>query len=145
MNNLSDFYDVVKDFAEDHDMINQFMFVGSEEELEVVDFKYRTFIMIPSASNISRELNRPIYTLSFDCIIIDKYPYHDEKSMMKCIEENMFVAGQFQDFLIQSDENVEVGDAEIGSLGNDDYNVSTVLFTSDVSFARSPYKKTVIS
>jgi hypothetical protein len=126
-------------------MINQFLFVGSEEEIEAVEFSYRTFIMIPSSSNISRELNRPIYTLSFDCIIIEKYPYHQEEAMMKCIEENMFVAGQFQDFLIQSDENIEVGDAEIGSLGNDDYNVSTVLFTVDVSFARSPYTKTIIS
>jgi hypothetical protein len=145
MTNLSGFYDVVKAFAADHDMINQFLFVGSEEEIEAVEFSYRTFIMIPSSSNISRELNRPIYTLSFDCIIIEKYPYHQEEAMMKCIEENMFVAGQFQDFLIQSDENIEVGDAEIGSLGNDDYNVSTVLFTVDVSFARSPYTKTIIS
>jgi len=144
MTNLSGFYDVVKGFATDHSMINQFLFVGSEEEIEAVEFDYRTFIMIPSSSNISRELSRPIYTLSFDCIIIDKYPYHEEKAMMKVIEENMFVAGQFQDFLIQSDENVEIGEAEIGSLGNDDYNVSTVLFTVDVSFARSPYTKSII-
>lgn len=145
MTNLSGFYDLVKDFSDNHDMIDQFLFVGSEEEIQSVEFSYRTFIMIPSSSNISRELNRPVYTLSFDCIIIDKYPYNQEVSMMKCIEENMFVAGQFQDFLIQENENVEVGEAEIGSLGNDEYNVSTVLFTIDVSFARSPYVKDIIN
>lgn len=145
MTNLSGFYESVKDFSANNDMINQFIFVGSEEELESIEFNYRTFVMIPSSSNISRELNRPIYTLSFDCVIIDKYPYQQETSMMKCVEENMFVAGQFQDYLIQNNENVNVGEAEIDNLGNDSYNVSTVMFTIDVDFARSPYVKSIIS
>lgn len=145
MTNLSGFYDVVKGFAANHDMINQFLFVGSEEEIEAVEFDYRTFIMIPSSSNISRELSRPIYTLSFDCIIIDKYPYHQEEAMMKIIEENMFVAGQFQDFLFSQDDEIEIGQLDIESIGGDTYNVSSVMFTVDVSFARNPHIKDIIS
>ena len=34
MTNLSGFYESVKDFSANNDMINQFIFVGSEEELE---------------------------------------------------------------------------------------------------------------
>ena len=145
MTNLSDFYDLVKGFADDHDMVNQFLFIGSEEELDMIEFDYKTFIMIPANSNISRTLNRPIYTLSFDCVVIDKYPYDNEVSMMKIIEENLFLAGQFQDFLTAKDDEIEIGQVDIESIGGDDYNVSSVMFTVDVSFARSPHIKEIIS
>ena len=145
MNNLSAFYDLAKGFASSHDMINQFLFIGSEQELDNIEFEYRTFIIIPESSNISRDDNRPVYNISFDCLIIDRYIYKNETSLMKCVEENMFVAGQFQDFLIQSNENVDFEDIEIGSLGNDDYNVSTAMFGVSIVFARSPYTKGIIS
>lgn len=145
MNNLSGFYDLTKSFCDSHPMINQFLFIGSEEELNEIEFDYRTFIIVPERSNISRDGNRPIYSISFDCLIIDKYVYKSEQSLMKCVEENMFVAGQFQDYLIQNNENVDFDDIEIGGGGNEDYNVSTAMFTVNIDFARSPYTKGIIS
>ena len=145
MTNLSGFYDLTKSFCDSHPMINQFLFIGSEEELDAIEFDYRTFIIVPESSNISRDGNRPIYNISFDCLIIDKYVYRNEQSLMKCVEENMFIAGQFQDHLIQSNENVDFQDIEIGSLGNYDYNVSTAMFGIDIDFPRSPYTKGIIS
>ena len=41
MTNLSDFYDLVKGFANDHDMVNQFLFIGSDEELDMIEFDYK--------------------------------------------------------------------------------------------------------
>jgi len=145
MTNLSDFYALVKSFAEDHMMVNQFLFVGSEEELDKIEFEYKTFIVIPSTSNISRTLNRPVYTLGFDCIILDKYPYDNEVSMMKTIEENLFLAGQFQDYLFQQNEDIEVGEISIDNLGTDTYNISSVMFTVEATFGRAPYVKGIAS
>lgn len=145
MTNLSDFYKSVNTFCDDHDMVNQFLFIGSEEELDSKEFDYRTFIVIPSKSNISRTLNRPVYTLSFDCIIIDRYILDNSLSMMKTIEENLFISGQFQDYLIQEDEDVDFGEIEIDSLSTDEYNISSVMFTVDIDFARAPYVKDIIS
>ena len=145
MTNLSGFYDLAKSFCDNHPMVNQFLFIGSEEELNEIEFEYRTFIIVPERSNICREGNRPIYNISFDCFIIDRYIYKDEKSLMKCVEENMFVAGQFQDYLTQNNEGVDFDDIEIGSMGNDDYNVSTAMFTINTDFARSPYVKEIAS
>ena len=52
MTNLSGFYESVKDFSANNDMINQFIFVGSEEELESIEFDYRTFVMIMPSQQI---------------------------------------------------------------------------------------------
>lgn len=139
MNNLSAFYQLVKDFTDAHHMINEFLFLGSEQELENRQFNYRTFVMIPSTSNISRDLSRPVYTLSFDCAILDKCPPNDEVALIKSTEENLFVAGQLQDYLIQQDENCYIEDIDVVNYITEDENVTSAMFEVTVSFARKNY------
>lgn len=139
MNNLSEFYGVVKDFCSNHNMINQFMLLGSERDLEGTEFNYRTFVMIPSRSNISRDLARPLYTLTFDCVILDKCKGEDELSSIQSTEENLFVVGQLQDFLIQQDENCYVEDVDVENYVTEDSNVTSVYFELTMSFARKNY------
>jgi hypothetical protein len=139
MNNLSGFYQLVKDFCEDHNMINEFLFLGSEEELSNREFNYRSFVMIPSSSNISRDLSRPIYTLSFDCAILDRCSPNNELELLKSTEENLFVAGQLQDYLIQQDENCYIEDVDVASFLSEDENVTSAMFEVIVSFGRKDY------
>lgn len=139
MNNLSGFYQLVKDFCEDHNMINEFLFLGSEEELSNREFNYRSFVMIPSSSNISRDLSRPIYTLSFDCAILDRCSPNNELELLKSTEENLFVAGQLQDHLIQQDENCYIEDVDVASFLSEDENVTSAMFEVMVSFGRKDY------
>jgi len=139
MNNLSDFYQLVKDFCNDHNMINEFLFLGSEQELENREFNYRTFVMIPSNSNISRDLSRPIYTLSFDCALLDKSIGDSEIALVKSTEENLFVVGQLQDYLIQQDETCYIDDVDVVNMISDDENITSAMFELTMSFARKNY------
>ena len=139
MNNLSDFYQLVKDFCNDHNMINEFLFLGSEQELENREFNYRTFVMIPSNSNISIDLSRPIYTLSFDCALLDKSIGDSEIALVKSTEENLFVVGQLQDYLIQQDETCYIDDVDVVNMISDDENITSAMFELTMSFARKNY------
>jgi len=51
MKNLTDLYEQIKDFADNHPMVNEFLLVGSEEEIESITFNYRTLILMPFGSN----------------------------------------------------------------------------------------------
>jgi len=139
MNNLSDFYQLVKDFCENHNMINEFLFLGSEQELENREFNYRTFVMIPSNSNISRDLSRPVYTLSFDCALLDKSIGDSEIALVKSTEENLFVVGQLQDYLIQEDETCYIDDVDVVNMISEDENITSAMFELTMSFARKNY------
>ena len=96
MNNLTQFYKLLKGFCEDHNMINEFFLLGSSEDLDAREFDYRTFVMIPSASNISRDFANPVYSLTFDCVVIDKCVSQDDLASIISTEENLFVVGQTQ-------------------------------------------------
>lgn len=141
MNNLTDFYGVLKDFCNDHHMINEFLFLGSEQDLENREFNYRTAIFIPSKSNVSREISRPIYTLTFDVAILDRCPPSDELALVQSTEENLFVVGQLQDYLIQQDENCYIDDVDVVNYLTEDENVTSAMFEVTVSFARKNYNK----
>ena len=68
MNNLTQLYQQIKGFAEDHLMINEFLLISSEDELSQRELNYRAMIMLPLEANLSRELSNPIYTLDFGII-----------------------------------------------------------------------------
>ena len=139
MKNLTVFYNTIKGFCDDHNMINQFMLLGSERELNSEDFDYRTFVMIPNRSNISRDLARPVYTLTFDCAILDKCDGNSELSSITSTEENIFVVGQLQDFLTATDENCYIEDIDVENYVTEDNNVTSVYFELTVAFARKNY------
>ena len=42
MNNLYDIYSVIKTFADDHNMVNEFVYIKTEDELSNKEFNYRT-------------------------------------------------------------------------------------------------------
>ena len=139
MNNLLSIYEKIKQFCDDNHMINEFLLLGSPNEVGSREFNYRSFIMIPSNSSMSRDLSRPIYTLSFDCTILDKCSSDSELSFVASTEENLFTVGQLQDFLIQEDEGCYIDEVEVGSFYNEDDNVTAAYFELTVSFARKNY------
>ena len=85
MNNLTDLYNEIKNFAESHEMVNEFIFAVSEDDLQHHNFNYRTMVMVPSSSNLSRDLNSPVYTLSFSVVLLDKSIKDDSLSSIKSI------------------------------------------------------------
>ena len=139
MNNLTELYEEIKSFSDNHNMVNQFIMVASEDDLQQYDFEYRTLVMIPSSSNLSRDLNSPVYTLSFTLVVIDRTVLNDELASINSIEENIFVIGQLQDKLLQLNRDVVFNDIDLISSALEDYNVTTAFCDFDVVLPRNPY------
>jgi len=145
MKNLTDLYEQIKEFAENHPMVNEFVLVGSEEELQNREFNYRSLILMPSGSNISRDLNRPTYNLDFFLVLFDRIDSFDGFQIIKSSEENVFVVGQLQDFLMQwaNDINVDFNNIDIINTRGDDYNITSALCEFSIELPRSPYIKDI--
>jgi hypothetical protein len=136
MRTLLEFYDMVRDFAEAHTMINEFGVLGNEEELAGMEFNYRSMQLLVSKANISRALNAPSYTMEFSIIILDKTIEDDDRAELMAAEENMFVISQFQDYLIQQDATVDFEDIDFVTIEGDDHNIVTAYSTFIVTFER---------
>lgn len=145
MKTLSDLYGEVKTFAESHPLVNEFVLVSSEEDLETREFEFRSLVLIPSRSNISREANRPIYEITFSVVVFDRVDRKEDLSIILSSEENIFVIGQLQDYLLQElgDSDVEFNDIDIVNAAGTDYNVTSAVCEFTVALPRSPYIKTI--
>jgi hypothetical protein len=144
MNNLLELYDLTKDFADRHRMIAEFGVLGSEEEIGSIDFEYRSMQLVVSSSNISRELNRPTFQLTFSLIVMDKTVADDARARLMSTEENIFVIGQYQDYLLQLDNDVQFEEVEVVSVdGEDDYVVTVAYCDFSVNFARKGYNNAI--
>lgn len=143
MNNLYDTYNVIKEFAETHNMINEFVYARSEEELNHLEFNYRSLVVLPLEANITRQLNNPIYTLDFAVIVLDKTSRSSDYESVISIEENIFVIGQLQDYLIQQGMDVDFENIELYTAMGDDYNISSSTAEFSINIARTPYIKDI--
>jgi len=143
MNNLVRLYDYIKTFSEDHKMVNEFIMVGSEDEINDLVFNYRTLVMMPLEASLSRELNSPIYTLGFSIIVIDKIPSDNEIAYIMSSEENINVIGQLQDHLLQNDLDVSFDNVELSSGMSKDYNVTIAMADFSVNLSRGTYRKDI--
>lgn len=143
MNNLTELYGEIKSFADNHNMVNQFIMTASEDDLQQYDFDYRTMVMIPSSSNLSRDLNSPVYTLSFTLVVLDRTLEDDSLASIQSIEENIFVVGQLQDKLLQLEKDVVFNDIELISSVFEDYNITTAFCDFDVVLPRNPYVRSI--
>lgn len=143
MNNLTELYGEIKSFADNHNMVNQFIMTASEDDLQQYDFDYRTMVMIPSSSNLSRDLNSPVYTLSFTLVVLDRTLEDDSLASIQSIEENIFVVGQLQDKLLQLGKDVVFNDIELISSVFEDYNITTAFCDFDVVLPRNPYVRSI--
>ena len=137
MRTLLEFYDITKAFADGHLMINEFGLLGSEEELQGLDFKHRSMQLIVANSNISRELNAPTYSIEFSVVMLDKTISDDDRAELQAIEENLFVVSQFQDYLLQQDISVEFDEVDFVTVEDDDYNIVVAYSNFSVTFERS--------
>lgn len=132
-------YDLTKSFAEKHRMVNEFGVLGSEDELGSKDYDYRSMQLLVQKSNISRELNSPVYQLDLSIIVVDRVGLDDDRQMLLSTEENIFVIAQYQDYLLQHDNDVTFEDIEVVGVELDDYNVTTAFSNFTVRFGRKAY------
>lgn len=143
MNNLIKLYSEIKAFADNHNMINEFILVGSEDDLQSRVFNYRTLVMLPLEANLSRELNNPVYELDFGVIVIDKCPLDNDLAFISSSEENIFVIGQLQDYLLQGGKDVNFDSVELTTGMAEDHNIAVAMADFTVRLARQPYVRDI--
>ena len=141
MNNLYDIYTILKGFADDHNMINEFVYAKSEDDLNNLEFDYRSIILITLEANITRQLNSPVYTLDFGVIVLDKVPVRDDYASIRSTEENIFVIGQLQDYLLQQNIDTDFESVDLYTSVGEEYNITSATADFSVTIARKPYIK----
>lgn len=145
MNNLTELYSKIKSFADDHNMVNEFFVANTEDDLNNREFNFKTLALLLLEANISRDLNSPIYTLDFGAIVIDKIGEDDDLESIISSEENLFVIGQLQDYLIQEGYDVDFGEVELVSAMGEEYNITSAMSDFSVVLARKPYTRGIDS
>ena len=72
-------------------------------------------------------------------IVLDKAIYGDDANAVNVIEENIFVIGQLQDYLIKEDYSVDFENIDIMTMNDENYTVSSAIADFSVQLARKPY------
>ena len=93
MNDLKAIYNKLLEFGDNHNMVNQTLFLMTEDELEHLDIDFRCIIFIVSTSNIGRDLNSPTYGIDFEIMVMDKTDRFDNLRTFESVQENIFVIG----------------------------------------------------
>ena len=124
-------------------MVNEFGVLGSEDDLGTKDYEYRSLQLLVQKSNISRELNNPVYHLELSIIVIDRINPDDDRQMMLSTEENIFVISQFQDYLLQHDNDLSFEDIEVVGVDLEDHTVTTAYSNFTVRFSRKTFENEI--
>lgn len=135
MTTLFDFYQQLKGFVEGHRMINKFKVVGSIEEVDTMNVDARSLFISVESSNISHRLNTNKVT--FALFVVDKCLSDDQESLVISMQENLFVVGQVQDFILSLDNDVEFEEVSIAQAPNDDYNLTAAVCSFEVDFDKN--------
>ena len=143
MNNLRGIYEAIKDFGERHEMVNEVILVKSEDELESREFNYRTMVVVPIEANISREDNSPVYYIDLGVVMVDKVPSDNDEANINSIDENIFIIGQLQDHLEQTEYDVDFGNVDLNSESLDSYNITTAMADFTFTLVRKPFNRTI--
>jgi len=113
MNNyISTFSKDLKNFADEHRMLDAVKFIGGEAELDNMVFDSKTLLVSMLSANLDNEDGRPVYDVEYVIAIIDKSP-NGLYGNSSTVEENLFVMSQLQDYLQQEGWSVVFGDVDI--------------------------------
>ena len=75
---------------------------------------------------------------------MDKTVAGDPRARLLSTEENIFVIGQYQDYLLQQDNDVEFEDIEVVSIDDsDDYVITVAYCDFGVNFSRKGYTNAI--
>jgi hypothetical protein len=135
MTTLFDFYKQIKGFVEGHRMIEKFNIIGSIEEVDTINVDARSLFISIESSNISHRNNTN--TVTFALFVVDKCLSDDQDSLVISTQENIFVVGQVQDFILSLDNDVEFDEINMAQSPSGDYNLTAAICTFSVDFDKN--------
>lgn len=116
-------------------MIRVFKVIGSIEEVDTMNVDARSLFISVESTNISHRNNTSKVT--FALFVVDKSFSDDEDALVLSMQENIFVIGQVQDFILSIDNDVEFGEVTIAQAPSTDYNLSAAVCTFEVDFDKN--------
>lgn len=116
-------------------MIRVFKVIGSIEEVDTTNVDARSVFVSVESTNISHRNNTSKVT--FALFVVDKSISEDEDALVLSMQENIFVIGQVQDFILSIDNDVDFGEVTIAQAPNTDYNLTAAVCTFEVDFDKN--------
>ena len=137
MNNLFDFYKAVEDFANRHRMIDSFKVIGSMDELDTENIKHRSMYVSIESTNISRANN--YVSVRLNVFVIDKCFSDDQDSQVLATQENIFVLGELQDYILTLGNDVSFDEIVIAQAPETEYTATAAICEAEILFDRTSY------
>jgi hypothetical protein len=69
--------------------------------------------------------------------VVDKCLADDQESLVISMQENLFVVGQVQDFILSLDNDVEFEEVSIAQAPTDEYNLTAAVCSFEVDFDKN--------
>jgi hypothetical protein len=141
MTTLFDFYKELRGFAESHRMVDFFKVVGSIDEVSTMNLDHRSMMISVDSTDIAHQNN--MMAVTFSLFVVDKCLADDQDSLIISIQENLFVIGQVQDFILSIDNEVEFEEVVVAQAPETEYTSTaavcsfTVLFDKNISCGES--------
>lgn len=135
MTTLFDFYKELRGFAEGHRMVEFFKVVGAIEEISNLNVDHRSMMISVDSTDISHQNN--MMAVTFSLFVIDKCISDDEDSLIISIQENLFVIGQVQDFILNLDNEVEFEEIVVAQAPERDYTSTAAVCSFTVLFDKN--------
>lgn len=134
MSNISQLYNSISGFLDGHRMVQEFKLLGSVDELDAVNYKPRSVFLVVDSTDISRENN--LVGVNCSIIVLDKSFKNNPESLILSLQENVFVIGQVQDFILSEDHTCEFFEISTTTADQSEYTTTAAVCRFSVYFDR---------
>jgi hypothetical protein len=135
MTSLFDFYKELRGFAEGHRMVDFFKVVGSIEDIDFLNLDHRSMFISVESTDLAHQNN--MMGVTFNLFLVDKCISDDQDSLVISIQENLFVVGQVQDFILSLDQDVEFNEVVVAQAPETEYTSTAAICTFKVLFDKN--------
>jgi len=135
MTTLFDFYKELRGFAEGHRMIEFFKVVGTIEEISTMNLDHRSMLISVDSTDIAHQNN--MMAVTFSLFVVDKCIADDQDSLIVSIQENLFVVGQVQEFILSLDNDVEFEEVVVAQAPETEYTSTAAVCSFTVLFDKN--------
>tara|TARA_R110002020_G_scaffold281522_1_gene497163 strand:- start:100 stop:546 length:447 start_codon:yes stop_codon:yes gene_type:complete len=142
MTDLTNIVSTIREYGESHNMINEFIFIKDEQQLENLTFNYRTLMAHVDSARIPRSEGEPSYEVDLNLFVIDKTIKDDDVAYIDSMQTNLFVLGQLEDYIQQNhfDYDFDMSDVDLAPVSSDEYNLTGAQATITMRIARNSFK-----
>lgn len=116
-------------------MVDFFKVVGSIEDIDFLNLDHRSMFISVESTDLAHQNN--MMGVTFNLFLVDKCISDDQDSLVISIQENLFVVGQVQDFILSLDQDVEFNEVVVAQAPETEYTSTAAICTFKVLFDKN--------